>query len=424
MAKWTPHVRGTGSNGIASTDPARRRWNTDGSNASRALPGTGNLEGVTDAGRSREWNARGPRLALLVPGMACLVAGIWGGLLRIPLGLPLPTDHANWITYHGPLMVCGFLGTVIGLERAVGLRSGWTYAAPLGSAAGAASLLLGVTGPVPAMLITAASGLFLAVTLRVVQLQRALFTSVMATGAFAWFAGNLLWLTGASFPRIVPWWIAFLALTIVGERLDLSRFQRPSRSARPLLWVALSIFLAGVVISAIWEDPGVRLTGLGLLGLAAWLGAFDLARKTVRQTGLARFMAVCLLAGYLWMAVSGALYLLSGAMASGPRYDAALHAFFVGFVFSMIFGHAPVIFPAVLNLRPAYRSSFYVHVAALHAGLALRVAGDLAESLSVRQWGGALNGIAVALFLVNTIAGFAFPPPSDAPQAARPGGIP
>jgi hypothetical protein len=30
------------------------------------------------------------RLPLLLMGMACLVAGVWGGLVRLPLNLPLP----------------------------------------------------------------------------------------------------------------------------------------------------------------------------------------------------------------------------------------------------------------------------------------------------------------------------------------------
>lgn len=350
--------------------------------------------------------------------MACLVAGIYGGLLRLPLGLPVPTEHANWITFHGPLMVCGFLGTVIGLERAVGLGSPWTYAAPLLSAAGAGILLLGGAGPLPAWLLTGASTVFTVVALRVVQLQRALFTSVMAMGALAWWTGNVLWLADWPFARLVPWWIAFLALTIVGERLDLSRFQRPSQRARPLFFLALGLFLAGVAISSVRENAGIRLTGAGLLALSAWLGAFDLARRTVRQTGLTRFMAVCLLSGYGWMAVAGGLFLVHGPMVSGAVYDATLHAFFVGFVFSMIFGHAPVIFPAILTLRPAYRPVFYGHLVLLHLGLVLRVAGDLMDHLPARQWGGALNAAAVGVFLVNTVVNFVFPP---ALATVRPG---
>ena len=33
----------------------------------------------------------------------------------------------EWISLHGPLMVGGFLGTLIALERAVGLEKKWGY---------------------------------------------------------------------------------------------------------------------------------------------------------------------------------------------------------------------------------------------------------------------------------------------------------
>src|SRR5512146_1282101 len=116
------------------------------------------------------------RLPLLLLGMAALLCGIWGGLIRLPLLLPLPSNNANWITFHGPLMVCGFLGTVITLERAVGLRTLWTYAAPALTGAGALMLLLGRLGTPPLWLITLGSAVFVAVAGRIVQLQRALFT--------------------------------------------------------------------------------------------------------------------------------------------------------------------------------------------------------------------------------------------------------
>lgn len=357
------------------------------------------------------------RLPLLLLGMASLVAGVWGGLVRLPLLLPLPGGNANWLTFHGPLMVCGFLGTVIGLERAVGLKGWWPYAAPLLTGAGAVMVAAGRLGPVPVLLITAGSLWFWGVTLHVVQLQRATFTLVMSTGALAWAVGNLLWHQGWGFNRVVPWWIAFLGLTIVGERLDLSRFQKPTRWRSPLLFLAMGLFGAGVVLTAIIQVPGERLTGLGMLALAAWLGRFDLARRTVRQPGLPRFMAVCLLVGYVWMAVAGILMISFSPLESGLRYDAALHAFFLGFVFSMIFGHAPVIFPAVLAVQPSFRVSLYSHVVLLHLAVLLRVGSDIALWAKGRQWGGIAGALAIALFLVNTIAGFAFPP---RPPAVRP----
>ncbi len=86
---------------------------------------------------------RSGRLGLLLLGMLSLLGGVWGGLLRLPVLLPTPPPGANWISFHGPLMVCGFLGTVITLERAVGLGNLWTYAAPLLTGSGALLFLLG-----------------------------------------------------------------------------------------------------------------------------------------------------------------------------------------------------------------------------------------------------------------------------------------
>ncbi|MBF6612481.1 MAG: hypothetical protein IVW55_05070 [Chloroflexi bacterium] len=83
----------------------------------------------------------------------------------------------------------------------------------------------------------------------------------------------------------------------------------------------------------------------------------------LRQKGVTRFIAASLLAGYAWLMLAGALGLLFGGVAAGPRYDALLHSIFLGFAFSMIFPHAPVILPAVTGLALPFRSAFYPHVA-------------------------------------------------------------
>ncbi|MCX8156729.1 MAG: hypothetical protein N3J91_09830 [Verrucomicrobiae bacterium] len=362
---------------------------------------------------SLRWQRAG-RAPLVVLAMACLVAAVWGGLLRLGVQLPTPEHGANWITLHGPLMICGFLGTVIGLERAVGLRTWWTYLPPILTAAGSLAMVAGVTAPHPVWLVTAGSAVFAAVAWRVVALQKALFTLLMAIAAMCWLVGNVLWTQGWPFNRIVPWWIAFLGLTIVGERLDLNRFTRPSPWARPLFFAALAPCLTGVIASAWHPLWGERLTGAGLLALALWLGWFDLARRTLRHPGLPRFMAVCLLTGYVWMSLSGILMMRFSPLESGPfPYDAVLHTFFVGFVFSMIFGHAPVIFPAILNFTATWRPVLYAHVTMLHGALALRVMGDLLDIFWARQWGAIFNAVAVALFLLNTVASVVIPPKSQ-----------
>jgi hypothetical protein len=181
----------------------------------------------------------------------------------------------------------------------------------------------------------------------------------------------------------VPWWIAFFALTIGGERLELSRYLKRTPAVR-FAFVAIAALLLVTPLAP-------PLMGIVLLLLALWLLAFDLARITVRQRGLPRYVAVCLLAGYVWLAVGGALVALQVA------YDAALHAIFVGFVFSMVFGHAPVILPAVLRVKLPYHPVLYAPLALLHASLVVRVF----ISTSAGAWG---NAAAIALFIATAAA--------------------
>jgi hypothetical protein len=76
-----------------------------------------------------------------------------------------------------------------------------------------------------------------------------------------------------------------------------------------------------------------------------------------------------------------------------------LHSLFLGFVFSMIFGHAPIIISSVIDVDVTYRPLLYAHLALLHVSLVVRIAGDLAGNVSLRMWGGLFNVVAVLLFL-------------------------
>lgn len=96
---------------------------------------------------------------------------------------------------------------------------------------------------------------------------------ILALGALCWLIGNLAW-TGISLIAAVPWWLAFLVLTIAGERLELTRFL-------PTPLAAQCVF--GATFSA------------ALLALAVWLLRHDIARRNARQQGLPRFIALCLL---------------------------------------------------------------------------------------------------------------------------------
>ena len=344
------------------------------------------------------------RFPLMFLGMLSLIAGLWAGLSR--LGWDIPEIRAELFTLHGPLMICGFLGTVIGLERAAALDRPWTYLAPFLSGIGSIITILTSYHNTGRLLITISSLLFVIVFIAILRRQFAPFTVTMGIGALLWLTGNIFWLFGYPIYLIIPWWAGYLILTIAGERLDLSRLLAPSRSSYIIFFSAIVLFLAGIIYSIFNPDTGIRVLGLGILALTVWLVLHDIATKTVRQQGLTRFVAVCLLSGYFWLGVSGLLTLYSGKLVPVTvMYDAILHSLFLGFVFGMIFGHAPIIFPAVLKVQILYSPLFYLHFALLQASLLIRITGDITSSTSAFMWGGLLNVVSLMLFLANTVAG-------------------
>jgi hypothetical protein len=353
------------------------------------------------------------RLPLLVLAMLALLAGLWAGVMR--LGWNLPALQSGLSVAHGPLMVGGFLGTLISLERAVALGERWSYAAPILSGAGALGLIGGVPGPFPAVLITLGSLGLIADFAAILRRQSALFTIAMGLGAVAWFIGNCLWLAGIPIVDMFAWWAGFLVLTIFGERLELSRLTGPGEKNRPLFMTAAGGLLAGLALSL--RDPplGLRTSGAAMLLMALWLWRHDLARRTVRQRGLTRFIGANLLAGYFWLAAGAVAWICFGGNLTTFHYDVMLHAVFLGFVFSMIFAHAPIIFPAVLQRPLPYRPAFYIHSALLHVSLAVRIAGDLTGSYALFSWGGLLNVLAILVFVANTAGSIAF---ATAPKRA------
>jgi hypothetical protein len=164
---------------------------------------------------------------------------------------------------------------------------------------------------------------------------------------------------------------------------------------------AVALVLAGLCWLVTALSSGTRLAGVGMVVLAWWLLRYDIARRTVLQTGLTRFIAVCLLSGYVWLGIGGVLSWRFGGVLAGPYYDAMLHSVFVGFVFAMIFGHAPIILPAILGRDGSpYHPAFYGPLLLLHLSLLLRIAGDLSGWWPGRQWGGLLNAMAILFFLI------------------------
>lgn len=329
---------------------------------------------------------------LFVPLAASMIVALWAGLARI--GWPLGAAP-RVVVAHGPLMVVGVMGTVISLERAVALGRTWSFAAPALSLACALGLVVGLP-PVVCGWLGAASALAYFATLVVLGSRVSDLSMLVITGGGAvLLAGSLRWALGTPIFSVLPFWTTWLVLTVAGERLELGRVLPPSPIARGLLVAACVALVASLALPSVAR-------GVAMCAIALWLVRFDVARRLVSKAGAPRFTAVTLLSGYAWLFVAGAILVRWGDVVAGPVYDAATHAFFLGFVFAMVFGHAPVILPAVAGVPLPFHRVFWVHVVLLHAGLAARVAGDVIGDARLRAWGGMANAAAILLFAAIT----------------------
>jgi hypothetical protein len=339
---------------------------------------------------------------LLVLAALMLVSGIAGGLYRLGIAAPALAG-TDWLgraaLAHAALMIGGFLGTVIGIERAVAVKLRAAWLAPLASALAGTCFLFGQpqTG---AWLGVAAAALFAVVNVVVVRRQPAVHTALLWLAAIAWLAGNLLFATGARSDAVLPWWFGFLVVTIAAERVEMTRLMRRRPAAHPLLYGVLATLFTGAAVSGIAPRVGGVIYGLSLVALALWFGTFDIARRTVRTQGLPRYMALALIGGYVWLAVGGLGWSLTAL--GIPVRDTALHALGLGFIFSMMMAHAPVILPAVARVKVDFGFMFYLPLAALHASLLLRLAGGMFDA-GLRGTGALLNAASIALFVATLV---------------------
>ena len=344
---------------------------------------------------------------VLFAGLVALSAlgAIVGGLARVGALLP-GTAGAPWLAdamlFHAALMIGGFMATVIFIERAVAVKLRAAWLAPLASGLGGLCYLTG-HHEAALELHVASAIVFCAVNLVLVRRQAAAPTWLLLASALAWLIGNLLAWAGKPGVAVLPWWFAFLVMTIAAERLEMTRLMRRRPAALTTLCGVLAGMLLGAGLSAVAPREGGVIFGVALFALALWLGVCDIARRTLFAHGLSRYMAVCLLGGYGWLAVAGIAW---AATASGlPARDVALHALGLGFVVSMMMGHAPVILPALTRTKLQFGNFFYVPLAALHLSLLVRLGFGLADA-DWRADGAILNAVTIGLFAA-TVTGAA-----------------
>ena len=322
-----------------------------------------------------------------------MLAGIVGGWMRLgwPLGLTQGAVH------HGLLMTGGFLGTLITLERTVGMPSNWWRLFPLLSGLGTLMLLSGrMTEGVGAFLLGGAG--LVVVYLHQMTNHREPYWYVLLAGAVCWVVGNLLLLRTGLVPAASTWWAGFILLTIVGERLELTRYLPVPRWAKGVLWTLLSMYVCGLVLP--FHGAGRVMLGAATIATSLWLLRYDMARVAIRKAGFHRYIGAGLLVGYGWLLLQGIMLI---AIPDHPLfYDLFVHAFFLGFAFSMIWAHAPIILPGVLRSphRP-FHPILWAGWTLFQLTLIGRMAFALMKDVELRMAFGIANGfVIIAMFLM------------------------
>lgn len=341
------------------------------------------------------------RSVLIVPAAIALLVGLDAALTL--LGVWSPVRSSRWADAHGVLMVLGFVGALIALERAVALARPWGFVSPVALSVGSLLHLTGATLAAGRLLLLVGTIGLVATYVPLWRRQRDDAVLVQVGAAVFAVGAAVLWVGEATTPQMLPWLASFLVLTIVGERLELARLGMSPLATPTLLALAVGVAVA-VVATLLWPLVGQRLLGVAFLGLTAWLATHDVARRTVHSPGLPRFMACCLLAAQVWLGVAGLILLTAADVSEGAAYDGLVHAVFLGYTMSMIFAHAPVILPAVTRVRLHFHRGMYLPWIVLQVSLLLRLGtGDLLGHQRAWEVGGVGNVIAILLFLITTV---------------------
>ncbi|WP_206436327.1 hypothetical protein [Corynebacterium hylobatis] len=342
-----------------------------------------------------------PRGLLLMFAGVSLLTGMLAGLTL--LGLWAGTPPASLGPDHGALMVFGFVGGAIGMERTVAAKTRWAWTGPVANALGVVTLLAGAPRLVPATAFTVAFLVLGAVYVLIHRRQATYSVLVQASGVIGAVFATVWWGGGADFADIVPCAVVFAVATIIGERMELARVSFAGTAAETTITALVLALVAAALLFAVQPQLGFALMGVLLIAVAVVTVRVDAARRLIHAGKLPKYTAICMLAGYGWLIVAGLLWLGFGHTRAGHLHDAAVHSVFLGFVVSMIFAHAPFILGGVIRKSIPYHVTLYIPVALLHAGLVLRVVADLRATDLAWVGGGILNVVAVLLFMVTAV---------------------
>lgn len=371
-------------------------------------------------------NVKLPRARLFLLLLAAIGAlmGLNSALIRssIPaLATPAPLGDG-----HGVFMVFGFLGGAIGLERAVAYQAGaphkpkWGFLAP--AFAGIGSVLMVIealpfvsreTSFVPfafmahnpqvlpgiawTLSMAALTGIYFGVWRR----QQSVAVLIQLLGAFLGVAGIALWARGIDAQILAPWWMAYLVLTIVGERIELARVAFIAHNIEWLIFFASVAFAVSLGVCLINPTIGYPLLGITLGAMLLLAITHDTARKTYKIKGVTGFMGTCMLVGYAWALLSSAIWIFSPTGFEGYWRDMAIHGLAIGFTMSMVAAHASMIIPSITRRPMKYHPILWGGWSVMQIGLLVRLLGTTSGETLLWQWGDGISIVGMLLMMVT-----------------------
>ena len=351
--------------------------------------------------------------------LLALVAGVFR-LLALQ-GMVAQPPLATVFPFHGEIMVFGFLAVLITTERYLGslafklnpIVHGMPFLVALGAVLKVVGELAGVDlmNTVGSILLAVGIAIYIYLLLAVSrQSAQPLPFRFMVLAALFLLMGNLFSLRGSPVGNInfTLFLLGFPILTILGERVELSRFLAPAvyRRGEWGLWAALMAFLLllvqdGRLLVALWAVL-MALATLPLMGS-------ELALVRVGQTSpqkLHRYLGQHLLLAYSWFFLGLVLVIVWAAVRGGSAlYDASVHSLAVGFVGTMILAHAPVIAPAILPRTIAQEKLNLLPLELLTVGNLLRVGGYVLKGAGLPL--GGVVGVS-GLFILAALLAFAW----------------
>lgn len=338
------------------------------------------------------------KIPFLLSGFACLLAGVFAGLAKAHLSL-FSGIPVGWISHHALFWINGFFGTLIALERATAYRKAWAFLTPITAALGAFFLLFNLPVRIPILLFAATAAGLLWMYLETLPLARHFGHLLQTLGAGCWLSGLLLFILKPEHPFLFSFWMLFLVLTILGEREEALRLRPVSPALRRLgrfsiLFSLLSAF-GGILGFSVFP-----IFSLTLMISSATYGWLELSLHRFARTPFARYQTTLLSAAYFWLTLAGLSGLFGPFEVGSLLWDFFLHAVFLGFVFSMVFAHAPLLFPALTGKPFLFSKTLWVPVILFHGSLLFRASADIFGAPFLRSYGAAGNAGAILLFFV------------------------